>query len=192
MNTTTPYTPPQAKVSDRGHEYGELKVFSFRGRIGRLRYLAYSFGIGVAAIFGFGLLVAMVAPMANQAMSAILPLYGLLIIFLLVTGAMFGAQRLHDLDKSAWMYLLMILPIVGAIFALYLMFAPGTNGANRYGNPPPPNSSGVVLLAWMVPVFFVLVGILAAIAIPQYQSYVERARQAQVQQQEQAPAAPAP
>ena len=57
-------------------------------------------------------------------------------------------------------------------------FIPGTSGSNRFGAPPPPNSTGVILLALILPIIFVI-GIVAAIAIPAYQDYATRARASQ-------------
>ncbi|MNG26661.1 putative major pilin subunit [compost metagenome] len=72
---------------------------------------------------------------------------------------------------------------MGGVFALLMLVVPGTTEANRYGPPPPPNSKGVKLLAltWLlVPIL----GILAAIALPQYQQYLERAAQTQMEMPE--------
>jgi len=45
-------------------------------------------------------------------------------------------RRLHDQDKSGWMYLLVFVPIVGAIIVLVFMFLEGTRGPNRFGEDP--------------------------------------------------------
>jgi hypothetical protein len=55
---------------------------------------------------------------------------------------------------------------------------PGSRGENRFGPPPPPNTWGVRVLGVILPVI-ALVGILAAIAIPSYKNYTDRARAAQ-------------
>ncbi|WP_343726780.1 DUF805 domain-containing protein [Burkholderia seminalis] len=46
-------------------------------------------------------------------------------------------KRLHDIDKSGWWALLLVVPIAGAI-ALFVMngFIAGTPHANRFGEPP--------------------------------------------------------
>ena len=59
------------------------------------------------------------------------------------------------------------------------LFKGGTQGENNYGNPPPPNTTGVKILALLLPII-ALIGIAAAIALPAYQQYVN---QAQMQQQ---------
>ncbi|MDB5720077.1 MAG: hypothetical protein JWP15_695 [Alphaproteobacteria bacterium] len=47
-----------------------------------------------------------------------------------------GVRRLHDRDKPGWMLLLNLIPLVGWIFFLVLVFAPGTAGENSYGYDP--------------------------------------------------------
>lgn len=53
-----------------------------------------------------------------------------------------GVRRLHDTDRSAWTYLLIVVPIANFVL-LYLFARPGTPGSNRHGPPPvsaPPGS----------------------------------------------------
>lgn len=92
----------------------------------------------------------------------------------IVVSVQINVQRLHDIGWSGWLYLLNFVPIVGSVFPLLLLFIPGTTGANRFGAPPPPNTTAVKVLAWMWLIIPVVFGILAAISIPAYQDYVER------------------
>lgn len=180
MSSNTPYTPPKSTVADVTHEYGELNMFSAKGRIGRARYLAWSLGFMLLAMMVLGAVVGLGAVIGGKALAGILYVIG--VIGLIVVGALFAIQRLHDLDKSGWLFLIMLIPLIGALFTLYVMFAPGSSEANQYGNPPPPNTTGVIVLAWIMPAIM-LIGILAAIAIPAYQGYVQKAKQAQMQTQ---------
>ena len=167
---SSPYTPPQASVAENLPEHGELKVFTTNGRIGRLRYMAWSLSLillltagGILAGIGF----------------AITPAIGYLlgiaaVIAMLVVGVQIGVQRLHDIGWSGWLYLLALVPYLGGVFTLVIMILPGSAGANRYGAPPPENTRSVKILAclWiLVPV----IGILAAISLPAYQDYLQRA-----------------
>jgi uncharacterized membrane protein YhaH (DUF805 family) len=45
-------------------------------------------------------------------------------------------RRLHDQDKSGWMFLLVFIPLVGPIILIVFMCIEGTRGPNRYGPDP--------------------------------------------------------
>jgi len=49
------------------------------------------------------------------------------------------------MNLSGWAMLWMLIPLA----ALYWLFAPGTKGPNRFGAPPPPNSTGVKVTFWV-------------------------------------------
>jgi len=184
MSEVTPYTPPASKVQDAEVEFCSLKLFSFQGRIGRIRYLAYSMGVTLLFYLVFGIVVG-IATVALPESAQTLVMGLAMTVFVIVVFVFMGmllVRRLHDLDHSAWMMLILLIPLVGSLFSLYLMFAPGTRGDNRFDNPPPPNHGGVIALALLFPILFVG-GIIAAISIPAYQGYMEQARQEQLQQQ---------
>ena len=166
----TPYATPLATVAEALPEFGELEVFSIEGRIGRLRYLAWSLVLMLAALALLGV-ASMGLAISEIVGSVLIALVG---IGMAVVSVQIGVQRLHDIGWSGWLWLINLVPIVGSVFALLLLIIPGTTGANRYGPPAPPNSRAVKLLAWLwllVPVL----GILAAITLPAYQDYVNRA-----------------
>ena len=170
MDQNNPYSAPDADLGTGQDALYTPKVISFNGRIGRMRYLAY--GIGA----NFLLMLVMVPLMGATAfmgagqggMSAI----GMLVVAVfyiatIVISVMFAKRRLNDLNRSGWWFLLFIVPVANLLLAIYLIFFPGTDGANDYGPEPIANSIGVLILGWMMPVLFVL-GIVASIAIPQY------------------------
>ena len=172
----SPYAPPQANVAEQLPQYGELKVFSINGRIGRVRYLGWTMAM-LLSMLPLMLLFAGVSVMSSVVGTLILVVA---VITMIVIGVFIGVQRLHDMGWSGWLWLLNFVPFIGSVFALLMLIIPGTQGVNRYGPPPPPNSTRVKVLAWL----FLLVpitGIVAAIALPQYQSYVERAAEHQEQ-----------
>ena len=47
-----------------------------------------------------------------------------------------GSRRLHDLNKSGWMQLIWLIPLLGWIYMIYLLVQPGDAGDNQYGPPP--------------------------------------------------------
>jgi len=162
-----PYTPPRSQVADiDSGEVQEVRIFSTSGRIGRLRYLAYTSVATFAIMFAAGFLGALLGP-------AILPILTLVAyIPMVVFSVMCMIQRSHDMNWSGWMCFLGIIPFVGLIW----LFKSGTQGENNYGAPPPPNPLSVKILAF-APIL--MIGVLAAIAIPAYQDYVERAQASQ-------------
>ena len=170
----TPYAPPTANVAEALPDYADLRPFSVEGRIGRLRYLAWSLSLMAAAMAVFG--VVAIGLQLSEVVGAILGVLAL--VAMAVVSVQIGVQRLHDIGWSGWLLLLNLVPVVGSVFSIIMLVAPGSAAANRFGPPPPPNSTAVKVLSalWLlVPVVF---GILAAIAIPAYQDYTERAQSA--------------
>ena len=45
-------------------------------------------------------------------------------------------ERLHDTDRSGWNICWGFLPLIGFLIVLVMLCLPGTEGANRFGNPP--------------------------------------------------------
>ena len=169
MASANPYQAPGAAVADAGDQVQDVKVFSSEGRIGRARYIAY--GIGFYFLFGIIAGVFMALGTFGAIVTAVASL-GFLVVAFMIT-----IQRCHDFNTTGWLSLLMLIPLANLIFILI----PGTDGPNNYGAPTPPNSVGVLIVAWLLPLVFI-VGILAAITLPAYQDYVKRAQQKGQQQ----------
>lgn len=47
-----------------------------------------------------------------------------------------SVRRLHDIGKSGWYYLLILIPIVGAIVLIVWWCQDGKIGRNQYGEDP--------------------------------------------------------
>jgi uncharacterized membrane protein YhaH (DUF805 family) len=165
-------TPGAHIISDAEAEFYQPRFLSLSGRIGRLRWMAYNMALGLMFYAVFGLVLVglgdtqalMNDPKAfNQGTTGVIfwALYAVIIVFSLGMSR----RRLNDLDRSGWLLLLMLVPLVNALFSLYLLFAPGTHGRNRFGPAPNENPTGVVILAFM-PLTFAVLGIAAAILLP--------------------------
>jgi uncharacterized membrane protein YhaH (DUF805 family) len=169
MANVNPYQAPAAAVADAGEQTQPVRLFAVSGRIGRARYFAY------------GLVVYIVVAMLAGGLAAVLGQAGgaawvLAWVVLLVLGFMLTIQRCHDFNTSGWLSLLMLVPLANLVF----LFIPGTDGANRFGPPTPPNSWRVMVAVWLLPVIFII-GVVAAIALPAYSDYAKRAQQKQLQ-----------
>lgn len=55
---------------------------------------------------------------------------------LFVPSIAVGIRRLHDLNKPGMMYALVLIPLLGGLYLLYLFTQEGTKGDNEYGADP--------------------------------------------------------
>jgi uncharacterized membrane protein YhaH (DUF805 family) len=165
-----PYGAPRAAVTDVAEQFQEVKLFSTSGRIGRVRYIAYSIGVSLLIMFVTGILAALLGPVGS-----VLSFVGGVAVFVL--SVTLTIQRSHDFNTTGWLAILVLVPLVNLIF----WFIPGTDGENDYGAPTPPNSTWLIVAIFLIPVF--VIGVLAAVAIPAYKQYQERAKQVQMKQQ---------
>jgi len=154
--TNTPYATPQAAVGELLPEFGELRVFTTEGRIGRLRYLAWSLVLMLAASGIMGIVG--IAAGISHILGGLL---GVAVgIGMIIVSVQIGAQRLHDVGWSGWLLLLNLVPVVNSVFWILMLVIPGTPAANRYGPVPPANSLAVKILAGLF-LALVAAGILA-------------------------------
>ncbi|MFP1683897.1 DUF805 domain-containing protein [Alloalcanivorax sp. C16-1] len=173
---TEPYRSPAAPDGD-APTHAATEPFAFRGRLGRLRYFAY---LGLVMLVLYLLLTfasVLTAGATRSEPSAVVGVVALLLMAVATFAAcVYGIRRLNDLNRSGWLILLGFVPLVNLLLALILLFVPGTPGDNRYGPRPPANGTGVILGAVAAAlVTLAMIGILAAVALPAYQDYVERA-----------------
>ncbi|HSF84506.1 MAG TPA: DUF805 domain-containing protein [Acidimicrobiia bacterium] len=61
---------------------------------------------------------------------------GLYALAVIVPGIAIAVRRLHDTNKSGWMLLIGLIPLVGAIILLVFYFTDSDRGANNYGPSP--------------------------------------------------------
>ena len=173
MTDQNPYAAPDAVLDTGIDEPYQPAIFSFSGRIGRLRYLAYVVGLNALLMTVMLPIMGGAAFMGDESgMSIIVTV--LVVVFYVaafVLSVMFGKRRLNDLNRSGWWFLVFIIPIVNLLLTIYVLFFPGSSGSNNYGPPPVANTLGIKLIAWVLPVVMI-VGMVAAIGIPAYQQYV--------------------
>ena len=177
MQATNPYSPPLAAVADiaeHGNAFQPVHFFAWRGRIGRLRFIAHSMLAYLIAV-GLGFVLGAIAGFSNGGALASNIAQFLSVAISLVLISLVTIQRSHDMGWSGWTALLALIPFVSLVW----VFKSGAAGSNRFGAPPPPNTLGVKIAAMIFP-GIALLGIVAAIALPAYQSYVMKAKAAQI------------
>ena len=117
--------------------------FSFRGRINRAQF--WSCGLFTTLLFlGLGAIGIKIQDHLYSTTGPTSPLLGILYmaiplgaLLILYMEFAIGVKRLHDTDKSAWLLLLTIIPILNILFILIACgFAKGDEGDNKYGPPP--------------------------------------------------------
>lgn len=181
-STTDYYSAPTSdpSVADsfgRG-SYNDSRWYSLEGRVGRIRFLAISMIWGLLAFVVVFILMILLGLFGNSpSSSSLLLVYLTIIPMSIYTSFLLPRRRLHDLDKSGWLILLAFIPLINVLFYLYLIFARGDEGVNRFGLPPAPYSRGEFWLV-ILPLALMLLGIGAAIMMPNY--YEEAVLESQV------------
>jgi len=101
------------------------KSFTFSGRSSRSEYWWWM----LASIL-FQIICTIIAVLGNVGVAAIFP-----ILLVLPTATMI-VRRLHDLEKSGWWFLIVLIPLVGILYLIYLFIQEGDLNENIYGPVP--------------------------------------------------------
>lgn len=115
---------------------------NFSGRARRSEYFYYLL-FNVIVTYGLLLLTGGMAFMTMDSMDpsaespSMLPLIGWMVIslYLFIPSLAVLVRRLHDTNKSGWMALLGLIPLVNLVLLVFL-FTEGTKGSNTYGPDP--------------------------------------------------------
>lgn len=59
--------------------------------------------------------------------------YGMVVLGCIVPALAVSVRRLHDLNKSGWLYLIVFIPLIGSIILLVWFFTDGDRFTNNYG-----------------------------------------------------------
>ena len=105
-------------------------LLSFSGRRNRKSYILAS--LLIMAVMVVVWCVAVAVSYASDGYIAIF-IAGLISIPAVIAGWALGSQRCRDFGWTGWAMLITIIPYVGWIFVIAIMFIPGNQGPNRYG-----------------------------------------------------------
>src|ERR1022692_1043852 len=109
----------------------------FSGRARRKEYWMYAL---------FAIIFAIVAMLIDRILGTTFTMKGInlpygyiylvYVLAVLIPGFAVLVRRLHDIGKSGWLFLICLIPLVGAIWMLVLLCTDGNIGANKYGPNP--------------------------------------------------------
>ena len=105
----------------------------FSGRARRKEYWMFTL---------FNIIFAIVAMLLDNVLGIAMaeigygPLYGLYTLAVFIPGLAVSVRRLHDVGKSGWMILIVLIPIIGAIWLIVLLVTDSNSGENQYGSNP--------------------------------------------------------
>ncbi|ASK34276.1 DUF805 domain-containing protein [Alloalcanivorax mobilis] len=177
-----PYQAPNADLTQGGdnHTTYQPRIMQASGRLGRVRYVVYAMTISLLVYVAIGVVGALVGMLSSEP-GPLIYVVGLLAmvggVFATVMSIIYGIRRLNDINASGWLILLLFVPIANFVIALILFFVPGSKGANKYGVKPTANSGGLIAALVVLLVLTVAwIGVMAAVAVPAYQDYVQRAQ----------------
>ena len=177
-----PYQAPAADLAQEGdhHVTYQPRIMQTSGRLGRVRYVVYAMAISLAVYVALAVIGALAGVLFSES-QALMIVVGLLALagglFATVMSILYGIRRLNDINASGWLILLLFVPIANFVIALILFFVPGSKGANKYGVKPAANGGGLIVALVLLLVLTVAwIGLIAAVALPAYQDYVQRAQ----------------
>ncbi|WP_180041903.1 MULTISPECIES: DUF805 domain-containing protein [unclassified Acinetobacter] len=136
------------------------------GRFGRLSSIGWYGFVHLIAFFAtlafslaLGIFNMHTLSMDNQFVNTLTGIAGLGFVVILVLYLYFliviTVRRLHDLNRSGWLILLFLLPLVNIFMGLYLLLGAGTKGINTYGLPRE-TPVWEKILAWLMIIITVL------------------------------------
>lgn len=111
------------------------KYVTFKGRARRSEYWWFFLLNSIVSIVTFVLDYQMVTINIEVGLGA-LALSHLYRLIVFLPDLAVSVRRLHDTGHSGWLYLLIIIPILGTLFLLYFFVSDSAPEENRYGKSP--------------------------------------------------------
>ncbi|MGA9699967.1 DUF805 domain-containing protein [Acinetobacter sp. ANC 3781] len=137
-----------------------------QGRFGRLSSIGWygfvhliTFFATLALSLTMGIFHLNTLSVDNQFVNTLTGLAGLGFVVILVLYLYFlmviSIRRLHDMNRSGWLILLFLIPLLNIFMGLYLLLGSGSKGVNNYGLP---RATPVweKILAWLMIIITVL------------------------------------
>ena len=169
------FSRPQTQIQDN--------PLSLNGRFGRLSYIAWYGFLNLITVFAvialslaFGIFNLSTQSLDSHFIDTLTGLGGLGFLIISVLYFYFNlviqVRRFHDMNRSGWLILLFIVPLVNIFVFFYLLLGSGTQGINHYG-PQRISAIWKKILAW----FMIVISVLSILGTGSLMSYMMGAGQ---------------
>ncbi len=141
---------PEEKIT------GKKRAFKPANRLGRIRFLALLWLVGWFEVLAWLLpdyLPQLTGPMTIQEQLVLAAGLHSLAVFLFI---LIISLRLHDMNRTAWLWLFMLIPGLNLLFLFWLAFTGGTQRWNTYGEVPSEPGNMARLFGFWIPILIVL------------------------------------
>ncbi len=125
---------PMQGASVKRHKADETlaeRFFNADGRLNRKPYI-----IRLLTLYLIAFCIEFFAIAAGLDVTAGPAIKGILFIFVGIPGVMLMIRRLHDLNRSGWLWIFSLIPFINLALLGYVIFFKGTTGPNRFGPDP--------------------------------------------------------
>jgi uncharacterized membrane protein YhaH (DUF805 family) len=138
-----PYVPSAVNLIEQPetHDTYQPYLCQLDGRIGRVRYIAYSTG----PVLLLGMLYVLLTVLLGRNVGSMPAV--VMTICILGTWLVMMRRRLNDTGRTGWWMLVSLVPLVNLLLWLYVLLWPGDPGENEYGAPSVRNSRWLVAVA---------------------------------------------
>ncbi|PYQ46371.1 MAG: hypothetical protein DMF77_01025 [Acidobacteria bacterium] len=145
------------------------RCFAWSGRFTRSEFAVAHLGFGLVGLIVVGAGAALMAAAGDKNKGAwiaigLFALVWIPIAFMVSVGS--TVRRLHDLGQSGWLALVSFVPCISLVFLVYLLAAAGRERAAPPASGTIPVGVLVAVVVALVLVVPMMIGIIAAIAIP--------------------------
>ena len=114
----------------------KAELFTCDGRISRGEYIKKFLFLLVSIIPLLIIFVFLIDFLGELVEGILTILFGIIMVFINISYLMLSIRRLHDLNKSGWLILIAIVPLIDIAFFIYLLACQGTSGTNDFGPEP--------------------------------------------------------
>ncbi|EGK61653.1 hypothetical protein HMPREF9081_0437 [Centipeda periodontii DSM 2778] len=132
-----PYQPPYGGGgAPQPRSEGIREMFlTYHGRLNRKPYILRGLLVGITSSI-LSNVMGVMAESSSLALNLVSLVLLVVVLALCVVSVMLMIRRWHDLGKSGWFSLLLLVPLVNLVVGLYLWVKKGDDGPNRYGEDP--------------------------------------------------------